>query len=82
MREVRRSRRLGADGREETHRSTPSIPCRRRRVNFCASAAAWAWVDDLVSLTRQGDPDARRVLPLAIAHYLQSEREVCRGTPA
>ena len=58
-------------------RVTPPADC----VNgsCCTPSAAWAWVDDLVFLTRQGDPDANRVLPLAIAHYLQLEREVCRG---
>ena len=53
-----------------------------RVVTCCTPSAAWAWVDDLVFLTRQGDPDANRVLPLAIALYLQIQREVRRGIPA
>jgi hypothetical protein len=45
----------------------------------CSPRAAWAWVDDLASLARQGDPDGRRALPLALTHYLQIKREVGCG---
>jgi hypothetical protein len=67
--------------RQASEFSSPSVTPPADCVNnpCCTPSAARAWVDDLVFLTRQGDPDANRVLPSAIAHYLQTEREVCCG---
>jgi len=71
----------GAQGRRTSEFSSPSVAPPADCVNgsCCTPSAAWGWVDDLVFLTRQGDPDARRVLAVAVVHYLQIEREVCRG---
>jgi len=77
--EGRRSPRRATGGGEQNIGETLSLPSVDRHspaVNSpcCTPSAAWAWIDDLVSLTRQGDPDADRALLVAITHYLAIAR--------
>ena len=76
--------RAKATGERETEVSTANTITTLPRVQptCCSPALAWAWCLELAADALTGDFDAQDCLPAAIEHFLQTEREVCRGIPA